>query len=80
MIGRSPKGCRIRASRQKLRRREVQEETGLAAEIIDKVGGINDEFVPHANDTRYDKSVSFYLTAAVDGNMASHDAGYGMVS
>lgn len=55
-------------------------ETGLAAEIIDKVGGINNEFVCHANDTRYDKTVSFYLTAAVGGNMANHDAGYGMVS
>ncbi len=54
-------------------RREVREETGLAVEIIDKVGEINYEFVRHASDTRYDKTVSFYLMAAVGGNMAGHD-------
>ncbi len=53
--------------------REVQEETGLAVEIIDKVGEINYEFVRQANDTRYDKTVSFYLMAAVGGNIDHHD-------
>ncbi len=53
--------------------REVQEETGLAVAIIDKVGEINYEFVRQANDTRYDKTVSFYLMTAVGGNVADHD-------
>ena len=53
--------------------REVREETGLAVEIIDKVGEIKYEFVRSANDTRYDKTVSFYLMTAVGGDVADHD-------
>ncbi len=59
--------------------REVQEETGLAAEIIDKVGEIKYEFVRRAADTRYDKTVAFYLMAAVGGDMADHDAEHDVV-
>lgn len=60
-------------------RREVQEETGLAVEIIDKVGDVNYEFVRRASDTRYDKTVSFYLMAAVGGDMANHDEEHDIV-
>ncbi len=48
-------------------------------EIIDKVGDINYEFVRQASDTRYDKTVSFYLMAAVGGDVADHDEEYDIV-
>lgn len=53
--------------------REVQEETGLAVVIIGKVGEVKYDFVRQANDTRYDKTVSYYLMAAVGGDVADHD-------
>ena len=59
--------------------REVQEETGLAVVIIDKVGEIKYEFVHQANDTRYDKTVGFFLMAAVGGDLADHDGEHDIV-
>ena len=60
-------------------RREVQEETGLVVEIIDKVGEVNYEFVRRSSDTRYDKTVLFYLMAAVGGDVANHDEEHDIV-
>lgn len=54
-------------------RREVQEETGLAVVIIGKVGEVKYEFVRQSANTRYDKTVSYYLMAATGGDVADHD-------
>jgi 8-oxo-dGTP pyrophosphatase MutT (NUDIX family) len=51
--------------------REVQEETGLEAEIVRPLGDISYWFVWDGERVR--KTVSFFLMEAVGGDVAQHD-------
>jgi 8-oxo-dGTP pyrophosphatase MutT (NUDIX family) len=51
--------------------REVEEETGLVAEIREPLGDISYWYV--WNGVRVRKKVSFYLMEAVGGDVANHD-------
>jgi 8-oxo-dGTP pyrophosphatase MutT (NUDIX family) len=51
--------------------REVAEETGLAGELIGKIGEINYSFV---RDKRYFKTVHFFLFRCVGGSVEAHDS------
>ncbi|MDP3012939.1 MAG: NUDIX hydrolase [Candidatus Subteraquimicrobiales bacterium] len=53
--------------------REVEEETGLQGEIIDKIGAIDYWFFWKADNVRYHKVVHFYLLEYKGGNTESHD-------
>ncbi len=51
--------------------REVREEGGVNARIIDDLGPIH--FVYQMGDRRYSKTVDFFLMGYLDGNPADHD-------
>ena len=51
--------------------REVQEETGLVAEIIEPLGDISYWYVWNAERVR--KKVTFFLMEAVGGDVSIHD-------
>jgi len=51
--------------------REVQEETGLVAEIIEPLGDISYWYV--WNEERVRKKVTFFLMEAVGGDVSIHD-------
>ncbi len=51
--------------------REVQEETGLVAEIIEPLGDISYWYV--WNEERVRKKVTFFLMEAVGGDVSVHD-------
>jgi 8-oxo-dGTP diphosphatase len=51
--------------------REVREETGLDAELVDKIGEISYSFV---REKRYFKTVHFYLLRHVEGSPNKHDS------
>ena len=51
--------------------REVQEETGLHAEILEPLGDISYWYV--WEDERIKKKVTFFLMEAVGGDMSDHD-------
>ena len=51
--------------------REVQEETGLVAEIIEPLGNISYWYVWNAERVR--KKVTFFLMEAVGGDVSIHD-------
>jgi 8-oxo-dGTP pyrophosphatase MutT (NUDIX family) len=53
--------------------REVREETGLEAELADKLGTIDYWFVWKPDDTRYHKFVHYFLMRAIGGDLADHD-------
>ncbi|MEW6188734.1 MAG: NUDIX hydrolase [Actinomycetota bacterium] len=53
--------------------REVEEETGLRGEIVDKIGQIDYWFYWKPEDTRYHKFVHFYLIEYKSGNVQNHD-------
>jgi 8-oxo-dGTP pyrophosphatase MutT (NUDIX family) len=53
--------------------REVQEETGVSAEIEQKIEAIEYWFVRAAADTRYHKWVHFYLMHPTGGHTSLHD-------
>jgi len=50
--------------------REVKEETGLEAEIVEKIGEINYYFY---RGRRYFKTVHFFLLKYVGGSVSNHD-------
>ena len=52
--------------------REVEEETGLAVEIEEKVGSIRYQFTA-PDGTRYDKRVEHQLMVPVGGSLDGHD-------
>lgn len=52
--------------------REVEEETGLAVEIEEKVGSIRYQFAG-PDGTRYDKRVEQHLMVPVGGSLDGHD-------
>ncbi len=51
--------------------REVEEETGLAGEIVEKIGEINYGFY---RKRYFSKTVHFYLLRQVGGSITSHDS------
>ena len=54
--------------------REVREETGLVAEILDEAGVIDYWFVWKPDDTRYHKFVHYYVMQATGGDFSKRDA------
>ncbi len=53
--------------------REVREESGLEAEIVDDLGEIDYWFYWKADNVRYHKFVHFYLMRYLAGSTADHD-------
>lgn len=53
--------------------REVREETGLEAEVVDKLGVVDYWFVWRPEEVRYHKFVHYYLMAHRGGDMATRD-------
>ncbi len=53
--------------------REVKEETGVTARIIDKLGDIHYEFYSKEEKARIQKTVHFYLMEYLSGDTADHD-------
>ncbi len=51
--------------------REVREETGVAAELIDELGDVRYSYL--RNGRRVDKVVRFYLFGYRSGDVADHD-------
>ena len=59
--------------------REVREETGLEVELDAPLGSIDYWFVDRQNDTRYHKTVHFYLMVPVGGDTDQHDPEFDVV-
>ena len=59
--------------------REVQEETGLHVEIEEPLGEIVYWFTSPEENTRYHKTVHFYLMAERGGSVELHDAEFDVV-
>jgi ADP-ribose pyrophosphatase YjhB (NUDIX family) len=57
--------------------REVAEETGLEARMVELIGTIQYYFV--ARSTRFHKAVHFFLMEAVGGDVGRHDHEYDLV-
>jgi len=53
--------------------REVREETGLTAKIIDKLGDIRYQFYSKEEKSYIHKTVHFYLMEYLNGDTADHD-------
>lgn len=57
--------------------REVAEETGIQPRLLDRIGSIRYHFV--ARDTRFHKTVHFFLMEATGGALELHDHEYDLV-
>ena len=57
--------------------REVAEETGIKPRLIELIGQIQYYFV--ARNTRFHKTVAFFLMEAAGGDVAQHDHEYDLV-
>ncbi len=69
-----PKGhIQKRETAERAALREVEEETGLTAEIVRKLGDISYWFVPEQQKSRVFKKVSFFLMRHTGGNTKDHD-------
>lgn len=53
--------------------REVREETGLEGRLIDKLGDIEYWYFSKEDQTKYHKSVHFYLIEYKGGSIEDHD-------
>ena len=53
--------------------REVREETGLEADVVDKLGVVDYWFVWRPDQVRYHKYVHYFLMAYRGGDMAARD-------
>jgi 8-oxo-dGTP pyrophosphatase MutT (NUDIX family) len=53
--------------------REVREETGLTAEIVEPLESVTYWFLWPPEQVRYKKTVHLYLMRALDGDIADHD-------
>lgn len=53
--------------------REVREETGLTGRIIDALGDISYWYVIREENSKYRKTVVFYLMEYMSGNTSDHD-------
>lgn len=53
--------------------REVAEETGLRGEIVEKIGNIQYWYFSAEENTRFKKTVTFYLIKYITGSTAEHD-------
>ncbi len=59
--------------------REVREETGLEVELDASLGSIEYWFADRESDTRYRKTVHFYLMVPVGGHTEQHDPEFDVV-
>jgi 8-oxo-dGTP pyrophosphatase MutT (NUDIX family) len=57
--------------------REVREETGVIPSIVEPIGEIHYTFI--ARDTRYRKTVHFFLMSEIGGDTSLHDQEYDLV-
>jgi 8-oxo-dGTP pyrophosphatase MutT (NUDIX family) len=57
--------------------REVAEETGIKPKLVDRIGSIQYYFV--ARNTRFHKTVHFFLMKASGGSLDQHDHEYDLV-
>jgi 8-oxo-dGTP pyrophosphatase MutT (NUDIX family) len=53
--------------------REVREETGLTAEIVEPLESVTYWFLWPPEQVRYKKTVHLYLMRALDGDISAHD-------
>lgn len=53
--------------------REVREETGFEAEVVDKLGVVDYWFIWRPDEVRYHKFVHYFLMAFRGGDMAARD-------
>lgn len=53
--------------------REVEEETGIKAKIIDKLGEISYWYYMKEENARCKKTVHFYLMECINGDTSKHD-------
>lgn len=53
--------------------REVEEETGIKAEIVEKLGTIDYWFYSYEDKRKIHKYVHYFLMKYVSGNTANHD-------
>ncbi|MBI5026960.1 MAG: NUDIX hydrolase [Nitrospirae bacterium] len=53
--------------------REVEEETGLVGEVIDKIGDISYWYFLKNENIKYHKTVHFFLMKYLSGNTEDHD-------
>ena len=53
--------------------REVQEETGLAGKVLQKLGAIQYSFLDRRFKSRIHKTVHFYLLEYIQGDPSQHD-------
>ena len=60
--------------------REVHEETGLEVKIQAFIGNIDYWFFDSADNTRYHKTVYFYLMSAIGGDVTFHDHEFDIVT
>ena len=59
--------------------REVQEETGIAAEIISYIDSVKYSYIEPSNDIRFYKTVYFYLMRPLGGDILLHDDEFDIV-
>lgn len=59
--------------------REVTEETGLDVAVQDKIGNVDYWFVVKSQDTRFHKTVYYYLMRPMGGDTSRHDEEYDIV-
>ena len=59
--------------------REVREETGLEVQLGPPLGNIEYWFDDHDHDTRYHKTVHFYLMSPIGGHTDQHDPEFEIV-
>ncbi len=59
--------------------REVEEETGLKVEIVDRIGSVHYWFSRPGGGVRYHKVVQHYLMVPVAGSIDLHDAEFDFV-
>ena len=59
--------------------REVQEETGIVAEIVDYIDSIKYSYIDQFTEKRFYKTVYFYLMRPVGGDISFHDDEFDIV-
>lgn len=70
-----PKGAIERGESQgETALREVEEETGLRAKIVQRIGGISYTFFIKDRDSRCFKNVDYYLMEFIEGSTDDHDS------
>lgn len=53
--------------------REVREETGLTGRVVERIGDISYWYYVKENNTKYNKTVHFFLLEYISGSTADHN-------